>query len=83
LPLPLVPDAMVIQDALLAAVQLQPAPAVTAALAVPPLDERACEVGDTVNEQVVVGAASVIVTVCPATVMFPPRDAVPVFADTL
>jgi hypothetical protein len=73
----------VIQDALLAAVQLQPVPAVTVALAAPPLDERAVEVGDTVNEQVVVGAASVIVTVCPATVMPPLRDAVPLFPDTV
>jgi hypothetical protein len=45
-PLPLLPEVILIQLALLAAIQLQPADAVTATLPVPPLPANDCVVGD-------------------------------------
>jgi hypothetical protein len=46
LPLPLEPELTVIHEALLVAVQLQPAPAVTVTLADPPDEENDWLVGD-------------------------------------
>jgi hypothetical protein len=46
LPEPLAPPVTVIQLTLLVAVQLQPDPAVTAALPVPPLDAALCDDGE-------------------------------------
>ena len=72
---------IVIQLALLAAVQAQPDVVVTATLAAPPLAVGDALVGDTENEQ---GApACVIVTVCPAIVIVPVCGVVAVFAATL
>lgn len=71
LPAPVEPDATEIQGALLTAVQLQRAAAVTVAVAAPALDDIDWLVGDTVN---VHGAsACVTVTVCPAIVSEPVR----------
>jgi hypothetical protein len=78
-PLPLAPDVIVIHDAPLEADQLQPLPAVTVTLAVPPAEVNDCDVGEIVMVQ---GADWVIVTVRPATVRVPVRDAVPAFDDT-
>jgi len=82
LPLPLAPALIVIQASLLAAVQLQPVPAVTVTVPVVATDDvRFDEVGAIVN---VHGApACVTVKVCPATVIVPVRDVVPVLAATL
>jgi hypothetical protein len=79
LPDPLDPDVIVIHDALLVAVQLQPAAVVTSTLALPPLGGMLWEVGDAPKTQ---GAASVMVIVWPATVSVPVL-AVPVFAATV
>jgi hypothetical protein len=49
-PLPLAPDAIAIHVALLAAVQGQPAPLVTAIAPVPPVAGIACACGDTAYE---------------------------------
>jgi len=82
LPVPLAPDVIVIQVALLTAVQVQPLPEVivTAAFPVPPLPETGCDVGATVNAH---GAAWFTVTVCPAMVSVRRRADVPVFAVVL
>jgi hypothetical protein len=52
LPEPLVPDVMVIQDAFAAAVQVQPAGAVTDTDAVPPAAAKLCDVGATAKLQI-------------------------------
>ena len=82
MPLPLAPALMVIQPTLLAAVQLQPVPAVTVTVPVAAADVvRFEEVGEMVNVQ---GApAWVTVKVWPPIVIVPVRDVVPVFAETL
>ena len=82
MPLPLAPALMVIHVALLAAVQLQPAAAVTVTVPVVATDDvRFDDVGAMVNEQ---GApACVTVKVCPPMVIVPVREAVPVLAATL
>ena len=73
-PEPLAPDVMVSQEALLVAVQAQPAVVVTVALLELAPAAGLKEVGDTLKEQ---GAAAwVTVTVCPATVSVPMRDVV-------
>src|SRR5437867_1540960 len=67
---------MVIHGAVVAAVQSQPAPAVTAAWPVPPLDVEACDVGaiEYVHPPPALPAAPwVMVTVCPATLRVPVR----------
>jgi len=70
------------QASLLVAVQLQPALAVTVIEPLIASDEvRFADVGEIVN---VHGApACVTVKVCPATVIVPVRDVVPVLAATL
>jgi len=82
LPLPLAPALMVIQASLLAAVQLQPVPAVTVTVPVVATDVvRFDEAGAIVNVQ---GAAAwVTVKVCPPIVIVPVRDVVPALAVTL
>ena len=73
---------MVIHASLLAAVQLQPVPAVTVTVPVAAADVvKFDEVGEIAN---VHGApACVTVNVWPAIVMVPLRDVVPVLAATL
>ncbi len=71
---------MVIQLALLVAVQPQPEPPVIATDPVPPLAVMLCDVGDTCKLH---APLSVIVTVLPAIVIVPVRDAVPLLAVTL
>ena len=80
--MPLAPALIVIQASLLAAFQLQPLPAVTVTVPVAAADVvRFDDVGAIVNVQ---GAAGcVMVNVCPATVIVPVRDEVPVLAVTL
>ena len=82
MPLPDVPALIVIQASLLAAVQLQPVPAVTVTVPVAATDVvRFDEVGAIVNVQ---GApACVTVKVCPLIVIVPVRDVVPALAATL
>jgi len=82
LPLPLAPALIVSQVALLAAVQLQPVPAVTVTVpVVATADVRFDDVGKIVNVQ---GApACVMVKVWPAIVIVPVRELVPVLAATL
>jgi hypothetical protein len=81
-PVPLAPAPIVIHESLLAAVQLQPAPAVTV---IEPLAAIADGSADEVGEMVKVQGAPGCVTlnVWPATVSVPVRDVVPVFAATL
>jgi hypothetical protein len=69
-PLPLAPEVTVIQDALLFAVQAQPAPVVTLVDPFPPPAGTDWLSGDTVNAQ---PFACEIVTVCPATTSAPER----------
>jgi hypothetical protein len=82
LPLPFAPELIVIHVALLVAVQLQPAPAVTVTVPVVAADVvRFDDVGAIVN---VHGAAGcVMVKVWFAIVIVPVRDEVPVLAVTL
>ena len=82
MPLPEVPALMVIHESLLAAVQLQPVPAVTVTVPVAAADVvRFDEVGAIVN---VHGApAWVTLNVCPPMVIVPVRDVVPALAATL
>ena len=82
MPLPDAPALIVIHVALLAAVQLQPAPAVTVTVPVAATDVvKFDEVGEIVNVQ---GApAWVTVKVCPPIVIVPVREVVQVFAATL
>ena len=82
MPLPEAPAVTVIHPSLLAAVQLQPVPAVTLTVPVAAADVvRFDEVGEIVN---VHGApACVTVKVCPPMVIVPERDVVPVLAVTL
>ena len=82
MPLPEAPAVTVIQASLLAAVQLQPVPAVTVTVPVAAADvARFDEVGAIVN---VHGApACVTVNVCPPMVIVPVRDEVVVLAATL
>jgi len=82
LPLPDAPALMVSQASLLAAVQLQPVPAVTVTVPAVATDVvRFDEAGAIVNVQ---GApAWVTVNVWPPIVMVPMRDVVPAFAVTL
>jgi hypothetical protein len=70
LPLPLAPETIVIQDALLAAVHPQPEPAVTATDASPPAAGTARVSGDTENVQ---PCPCTTVTFWPATVIVPDR----------
>jgi hypothetical protein len=49
LPLPVAPEAMLIQDACSEADQVQPVGAVTAKVTLPPARATACEIGDTVK----------------------------------
>ena len=79
LPLPLPPEVIVIQGALLVAVQAQPAAVVTPTLPVPPLPGTDALVGEMLNEQ---AAAWVTVKVLPATVIVPVRGVVPVLGAT-
>ena len=80
MPVPLTPAVIVIHAALLVAVQLQPAAAVTVTTPVPALDVALAEAGEIVG---VHGApACVTVKVLPAIVTVPVRDVVPVFAAT-
>ena len=78
LPLPLAPDVMLSQEALLVAVQVQPVVVVTLALLDPAVAAGFNEVGDTVNVQAT--PACVTVTVWPATVSVPVRGDVAVLA---
>ena len=83
MPLPFAPPVIVIHElALLVAVQLQPAPTVT--LTVPVVaagDVRFEDVGEIVNVHWTPGC--VMVKVCPAIVIVPVREFVPVLAATL
>ena len=74
LPLPLAALVIVSQLASLVAVHAQPAVVVTATLAVPPPLTIACVVGAAVKLHA--APLCVTVTVCPATVSVPLRDAV-------
>ena len=82
MPLPDAPALIVIHASLLAAVQLQPVPAVTVTVPVAAADVvRFDDVGAIVNVQ---GApAWVTVNVWPPIVIVPLREVVPVFAATL
>lgn len=80
-PVPLAPVRMVTHDALLVAVQLQPAPAVTITVPMPPEAARDWLAGEIVNEHG--AAACVTVNVLPPTVSVPVRGVAPVFAATL
>jgi hypothetical protein len=82
LPLPLAPALIVIHASLLAAVQLQPVPAVTVTVPVAATEDvRFDAVGEIVNVQ---GApACVTVKLCPPIVIVPVREVVPVLAATL
>jgi len=82
LPLPLAPALIVIHASLLAALQLQPVPAVTVTVPVVATDDvRFDDVGEIVNVQ---GApACVTVKLCPPMVIVPVREVVPVLAATL
>ena len=82
LPEPLAPEVTVIQATPLVAVQLQPAPDVTATLAGPPGPPALTSVGDAPKVHVDVAAACVTVTVCPATVSVPVRLDVAVLVAT-
>ena len=79
--MPVAPLVTVIQLALLAAVQAQPDPAVTALLPVPPLAGNDALVGEALNVQA--AAACVTVNVVPAIVNVPVRFVVAVCAATL
>jgi hypothetical protein len=81
LPLPLAPEAIVIQVALLRAVQEHALGAVTATLPLPPTAATEALVGEIANVQVV--AACVTVNVCPAIVRLPVMAAVLVLAATV
>lgn len=81
LPDPLAPPVTVIQLTLLAAVQLQPDPAVTVVLPVPPLDAALCDVDERLKLHA--AAACDTVYVCPAIVSVPVRGLVDVFAAML
>ena len=80
-PVPLAPVKIVTHDAPLVAVQLQPAPAVTITVPLPPVADSDWLAGEIVNEH---GAADwVTVNVLPPIVSVPVRGVVPVFAATL
>jgi len=83
LPLPDAPAVTVSQlIALLTAVQLQPVPAVTVTVPVVAADVvRLDDIGEIVNVHWTPGC--VMVKVCPAIVIVPVRDVVPVLAATL
>ena len=71
LPLPLAPEAMVIQLSLLVAVQLQPAGAVTSTLPAPPLLSKDSVVPEIEKAQEGGGAASVVKVTSPDSARFP------------
>ncbi len=73
-PVPLTPDVIVSQEALLVAVQLQPAAVVTVLLLELAAAPGVSVVGDTVNVQGADPAAWITVTVRPATVSVPVRE---------
>ena len=80
--MPLAPESMVIHDAPVVAVQVQPLVLVTAIVLAPPLAVGDADVGDTPKVQA--GAAAwVIVTACPATVSVAVREEVVVLAATV
>jgi hypothetical protein len=81
LPVPLLPPVTLIHDALLVAAQLQPAGAVTCTLPDPPPDATERLAGESEYVQIV-APASLIVWVCPPTLMVPVRDAVLVLGAT-
>jgi hypothetical protein len=81
LPDPVAPLVTVIQGALLAAVQLQPAATVTLLLPLPPVAATDCVVGEIEGEHD--AAAWVTVNVAPAIVKVPVRLEATVFAVTL
>jgi len=72
---------MVIQVAVVVAVQLHPVAALTVKLPVPALDVGLADVGETVGEQV--APDWLTVNVCPPTDTVPTRDVVAVFAATV
>jgi hypothetical protein len=76
LPLPVAPALMVIQAALLVAVQLHPVPAVTVTVPVPAADVTLADAGEIVGTHGV--PACVTVNVEPAIVSVPVRLVVPV-----
>jgi hypothetical protein len=78
LPVPLLPEVMVIKAALLSAPQLQPSPVVTATVPVPPAAVKVCLVGESRKLQ---SPACETVKVCPAMVKVPVR-AMPVVLGT-
>ncbi len=80
LPLPVTPDVMVIQEALLVAVQLQPVAVVTVLLFELAPAPGVSDVGETVKVQGGGAPAWVTVTVCPAMVSVPVREDVAVLA---
>ena len=77
LPLPLAPEVMVSQEALLVAVHAQPVVVVTVVVAVAPLAGAVALFGETLKLH---GPCCVIVTVCPATVRVPVRVEEDLFA---
>ena len=81
MPLPLVPPLIVIQDALLLAVHVQPAPTVTGTVPENVPAGTLDDVGEMVATQ---GApACVIVRLLPPIVRIPVRGVLPAFAATL
>jgi hypothetical protein len=80
-PVPLTPLVMVTHVDPLEAVQLQLDDVVTVTVPVPPLAANVALVGEMVNEQGAAGCTTV--NVCPAIVIVPVREVVPVFASTL
>ena len=81
MPLPGVPDVMVIQDTLVVAVHAQPA---VVATSIAPVDAAAgSAMDDGVSVSVHAAPACVTVSVCPPTVIVPVRPVGEVFAATL
>ena len=81
MPLPVVIAVMLIQVALLVAVQVQKVAAVTVTVPVIAKDVAVVDAGEIAGAQV--AAACVTVNVLPPMVSVPVRDVVPVFAETL
>jgi hypothetical protein len=75
--------AVAIQLTLVVAVHVQPVPAVTVKLPLPPLAATEVELDESAYEQVALAPACVTVNVWPPTAMWPVRELVPVLAVTV
>jgi len=82
LPAPLLPELIVIQLALLVAIQLHPDAAVTSTVAVPPAALNELPAGEIENTHELLAPSSVTVNVCPPIVIVPTREAEDVFSLT-